>query len=119
MFLNYGDKSFFENGVLVDVEHSDSVFQILYCRPYDEDDLYLFADCTVDINDDFINEKEVTGFCGARKNINPIGFAIGCIDYYGVENFSSPYNGYQFSRKEIEEQLKHYLIASDNLVITW
>ena len=34
MYRNYGDKNFFENGVLVDTDHSDTAFPMLLCRPY-------------------------------------------------------------------------------------
>lgn len=121
MYINHGDVDFFEYGVLVDSEHSDTEVEILYCRPYDdEEDKFLFADCTVDITDSWIDKKSVMEYIGmTEENFDVIQFAIGCIEYYGVENFSSPYDGYQFSRKEIEERLKHYLIASDNLEITW
>lgn len=54
-----------------------------------------------------------------EDTFEPIQFAIGCIEYYGVENFSSPYDGYDFTREEIEKKLRYYLIASDNLNITW
>ena len=114
MFLNYGDVDFFEYGVLVDAEHSDTEFHILYCVPFDdEEDMFLFADCTVDINDRWIDKEAVIKYLGCENNA--IDLAIGCISYYGVENFSSPYDGYTFTREEIEEKLKHYLIANDNL----
>lgn len=121
MYINYGDKNFFECGILVDAEHSDTEIKILYCRPFDdEEDLFLFADCKVDVNDSWIERKTIMDFMGmAEEGFDVIQFAIGCVEYYGVENFSSPYNGYRFTRKEIEESLKHYLIASDNLEITW
>lgn len=52
MYRNYGDKDFFENGVLVDTEHSDTVFPMLLCRPYpDEEDLYQFGEVEVDLDD--------------------------------------------------------------------
>jgi hypothetical protein len=121
MYINYGDVNFFEYGCLVDAEHSDTEIKVLYCRPYDDvEDLFLFADCEVDITDSWIDRKQVMDYLGmTEENFDAIQFAIGCIDYYGVENFSSPYGGYRFSREDIEEQLKHYLIASDNLDITW
>lgn len=121
MYINYGDVNFFENGILVDAEHSDTEIKILYCRPYDdEEDKFLFADCTVDITDSWINKKSVMDCLGmTEETFDFIQFAIGCVEYYGVENFSSPYDGYQFTRKEIEERLKYYMIASDNLEITW
>lgn len=121
MYINYGDVNFFEYGCLVDAEHSDTEIKVLYCRPYDDaEDLYLFADCEVDITDGWIDEDAVMDYLGmTEKNFDSIQFAIGCIEYYGVENFSDSYYGYNFTRKEIEELLKHYLIASDNLEITW
>lgn len=121
MYINYGDKNFFEYGCLVDAEHSDTEIKILYCRPYDdEEDLFLFADCEVDTTDSWIDRKAILEYIGmTEESFDAVQFAIGCVEYYGVENFSSPYGGYQFSRKEIEESLKHYLIANDNLNITW
>ena len=44
MYINYGDRNFFECGILVDAEHSDTEIKILYCRPLDDaEDLFLFA----------------------------------------------------------------------------
>ena len=121
MYINYGDMDFFEHGLLVDSEHSDTEFMILYCMPFcDEEDKFFFANCTVDITDDWINKESVMAYCGmTEENFDPVQFAIACIEYYGAENFSSPYNGYEFTRKEIEEMLKYYLIANDNLNVTW
>lgn len=121
MYINHGDKNFFEYGVLVDAEHSDTEINILYCRPFDDaEDQYFFADCIVDVTDTWINKKSVMDYIGmTEENYNNIQFAIGCIEYYGAENFSDSSMGYQFTRKEIEDQLKYYLIANDNLDITW
>ena len=122
MFVNYyGDRNFFEYGVLVDADHSDTEFPIVYCRPFDgEEDMFFFADCEVDIDDSWIDREDVMEFIGMNSDeFYPIRFAIGCIEYYGAENFSSPYDGYTFNREEIEEKLKNYWIATDNLDITW
>lgn len=122
MYINYGDVDFFEYGVLVDSEHSDTEIKILYCRPYDDaEDLYLFADCTVDVfADAWIDMGAVMEYLGmTEETFDVVQYAIGCVDYYGVENFSDGYQGYNFTRKEIEELLKHYMIASDNLNISW
>lgn len=121
MYINYGDRNFFECGILVDAEHSDTEIKILYCRPLDDaEDLFLFADCEVDTEDTWIDKKAIMDFTGmTEESFDVIQYAIGCVEYYGVENFSSPYNGYWFNRKEIEEYLKYRLIASDNLDITW
>ena len=126
MYINYGDVNFFENGILVDAEHSDTEINILYCKPFyseeEQDERYFFADCTVDIEDSWIDKKAVMEFIDmTEENFNNIHFAIGCIEYYGAENFADfLYVKHVFSRKEeIEERLKHYMISSDNLNITW
>lgn len=121
MFVNYGDRDFFECGVLVDADHSDTEFPILYCRPIDdEEDMYFFADCEVDIEDSWIDREDVMKFNGMNHDeFDPISFTIGCIEYYGAENFSSPFDGYTFNREEIESKLKNHWIATDNLDITW
>lgn len=121
MYINYGDKNFFEYGILVDAGYNDTEIDILYCRPYDDlDDLFLFANCTVDVEDGWIDRKEVMEYAGmTEESFDAVQFAISCVEFYGVENFSSPYNGYAFNRKEIEKMLKWYNIASDNLDITW
>lgn len=121
MYINYGDKNFFEHGMLIDSEHSNEEFSILYCEPFpDEENKFFFADCIVNINDNWINRKMIMMHCGmTEENFDPIEFAAACISFYGAENFSSPYDGYTFTREEIEEKLKYYMIASDNLDITW
>ena len=32
MYVNYGDKDFFEHGRLVDAEHEDNIYDILCCK---------------------------------------------------------------------------------------
>ena len=88
MYLNYGDKNFFEWGTLVE-EHSDTEFSILICRPYgDTDEYFQFGECTVDIDDTWIDRDAVMNYIGMSDNdFDPIQFAIGCIDYYGADNF--------------------------------
>ena len=39
--------------------------------------------------------------------------AIEAIEYYGAENFSSPYSGYKHDREYIEDVLKNFEIADD------
>lgn len=124
MYVNYGDKDFFDYGVLVDTEHSDTEFPILYCMPYpDEEDLFQFGDCRVDITDSWIEKQAVMNHIGMKEaEFNPALFAIGCISYYGAVNFGAQSYAYDWSRmkrQEIEEILKHRLIANDNLDITW
>jgi len=121
MYVNYGDVNFFECGRLVDSEHSDTEFDVLYCQPYDdEEDLYLFADCHVDIEDSWIDRKAVMAYIGMDNDeFDPIQFALGCIDYYGVEDFTGGYIEIRMKKAEICEILKHRLIANDNLNIEW
>ena len=123
MYVNYGDKNFFENGILVEEWPSDSAFNILCCNPYlDEEDLFRFGDIQVDINDSWIEQEAVEQFCGCRKEEDPIGFALGCISYYSWDNFGAinyAYDWQRMDRKSIEEILKHRMIANDNLDITW
>ena len=127
MYVNYGDKDFFQCGILVDSDHSDSEFDILYCRPYDDsEDLYQFADCKVDLTDTWIKKKEVMNFIGMKEepqnNEDRIRLAIGCIDYYGPENFGAinyAYDWARMTREDISSILKCRLIASDNLDISW
>lgn len=124
MYVNYGDKDFFERGRLVDSEHSDSVMDILVCEPYsDEEDLYQFGECSVDITDNWINKKAVMDFIGMSvESFDPISYAMGCIDYYGMENFGAISYAYDYAhmtREDIKDILKYRLIASDNLNIVW
>lgn len=118
MYTNFGDKNFFEYGLYVDTEHSDEEFPILFCQPYpDEENLYQFGECTVSINDSWINRNEVMRFIGmTEKNFNPVQFAIGCFKFYGPEEFGADslvYDWTHMERKEIEEQLKYRLIVYD------
>lgn len=121
MYTNYGDKNFFEYGVLVDSEHSDTSVDIIWCMPYcDEEDAFQFAECQVDTTDSWLEKDAVMSFIGMTTDtFDLVQFAIGCIEYYGIENFSSPYDGYKHDRQYIENILKNRLIASDNLNITW
>lgn len=124
MYINYGDKDFFEYGCLVDSEHSDTVFQILRCMPYpDEEDLYQFGDLEVDINDSWIDRNAVMQYAGMKDaTFDPIQFAIACTDYYGWDNFGAinyAYEWTQMNKAGICEILRNRLIASDNLDMAW
>lgn len=124
MFVNYGDVNFFERGVLVDSEHSDTEFRMIRCLPYDdEEDKYQFNDgMLVDITDSWIDRKSVMAFLGMTENtFDPIQFAIGCTDYYSWDNFGFPYSydWMHMDRKSIEGHLRLHLIANDNLNIEW
>jgi len=124
MYKNIGDRNFFEHGILIDTERSDTEFPILYCQPYpDEEDRYQFGECIVDITDSWIDKKEVMKFIGMLDaDFDPAKFAIACLEYYGAENFGAESYAYDWTRMsqvEINNILKHHLIAADNLDITW
>jgi len=126
MYKNYGDVDFFQWGVLVDDEHEENVYEMLLCRPYDDkEDLYQFGHVTVDITDKWIDKERVMLYIGmTNKTFDPIRYAIGCTDFYSWENFdiidySFEHDWTRCTRKEIENQLRKYIIATDNLEITW
>ena len=122
MYNNYGDKNFFEYGLLIDSEHSDTVFDMLICRPYDdEEDLFQFARIQVDIEDSWIDWEKVKDVIGSKLE-TPIERAIAAYEYYGPEEFGADsygvfYDWRHMTREQIKKELKHFLIAHDNLVI--
>lgn len=121
MFVNYGDRDFFEYGVLVDTEHSDTVFPMLLCRPYaDEEALYQFAHVEVDISDEWIDRPAVMACIGkmADERIDPVEYAIACADFYSWDNFGAAsfgvyYDWRHMTRDQVEKELLSYLIADD------
>lgn len=119
MFKNYGDKDFFDNGILVE-QCSNSVYKILVCyKMCGEDDLYYFAHCHVDINDTRIDREMVMNCIGmTEEDFNPLRFAIACVDNYALEIFAIHHDGFIFTRAQIEQKLKHYDISNANLNIT-
>ena len=126
MYRNYGDRNFFEVGILVDSEHSDTEFDMLLCRPYDDcSDMYQFAHVTVDISASWIDRKSIMEFSGlTEEDFDPVQFAIGCTDFYSWDNFGADsygvtYDWRHMDRLSIEEELRHYMIASDNLDMPW
>lgn len=123
MYANYGDIDFFENGILVNKDRSDTVFDMLCCKPYaDEEDLFQFGIIEVDINDSWIDTEAVEGFCGCKKEEDPVGFAIGCTEYYSWDNFGAvnfSFDWQRMTKKEIKEYLRKKEVSSINLNITW
>lgn len=132
IYKNYGDVNFLTyGGCLVDSDHSDTEFRIIYLRPYDDglpehDELYQCAEIMVDITDNWIDKDAVMKFGGmTEENFNPIHFAIDCIDYYGAENFGADGSWlYQkdwrhMTRDDVKEVLRHRVIATDNVNIEW
>lgn len=123
MYINYGDRNFFELGCLVDSEHSDTVFDMILCRPYDDEPMYQFAHVQVDIEASWIDKERVMSYIGmTNETFDPIRYAIGCTDYYGWDNFGAAdygvsYNWQQVDAETILKEVKGYLIAWDNLVM--
>lgn len=124
MYKNYGDVNFFEYGILVDGDHSDTEIQIICCQPYpNETDLYMFGECLVDITDQWIDKQAVMAYCDMTiDTYDVIQYAIACLEYYGMENFGAEsyvYNYAKMTRTEIENILKYRDIASDGLEMPW
>lgn len=124
MYVNYGDKDFFEYGRLVDAEHEENVYDILCCNPYpDEPGQFQFGHCRVDVTEPWIDQETVMGFIGmAREAYDPARFALGCVDYYSWDNFGAADYGCSYDWRNIDRDsicdiLKGYLIACDNLEI--
>lgn len=120
MYINYGDRNFFEHGILIDNEHSDSVIFLIRCEPYpDEEDLYQFAKIEVDVDDFWIDRKAVMAYAG-MKEFDPVGFAVAASDYYSWDNFGASsygvfYDWQRMTKTDIKNAIKGELIASDNL----
>ncbi len=115
MYLNYGDIDFFEYGILVQnkIEHE---YDIIFCRPiYDSsDDIhYYFGEITVNTDDNWIDKKAVCDYIGMNNEFYELQFAIGCFEYYGADNFGTDFNNWNYSKEQIQEILKHRLIAFD------
>lgn len=124
MYKNYGDKNFFEHGVLVDTEHSDTVFDIIRCEPYcDTDDLYMCAAISVDTEDDWIDRNRVMDFIGMTdETFDPVQFAIGCTEYYdwgnfGAYDFDPRYNYECMSKQDCLAVLSGYLVDYSELEV--
>ena len=119
MFVNYGDVNFFEYGCLVDIE-SNTEFRIMYCRPVDDSDgKYAFGDCYVDIEDSWINKEDVMSYIGMTEDdFNPIEYAIGCIEFYGMDNFDI-YCEYDKDKESICEILRNRDIDTSDLNVEW
>lgn len=122
MYINYGDKDFFEHGRLVDVEHEENVLRILCCEPYPDDPgRFQFGECEVDVTDSWIKKEKVMAFIGmTEKTYDPLWFALGCLDYYSWDNFGAAdygwsYNWMDVDRETICDILKNRMIAYDGL----
>ena len=123
MYRSYGDRNFFDGGVLVEDNHDGDEYDILCCDPIsDEEGYYQFGDCIVDINDRWIDRAAVCDSIGmSEDNFDGVLFAIGCINYYGIDNFSSQYgyDQHRVSKEDVCEILRYRDISPENLNIEW
>lgn len=122
MYINYGDYDFFEYGALVEKTDNESGYNVLYCQPiYDEyGERFLFADCYVDISDDWIDKEEVQSCCGETND--PMQFAVECIDFYGTHEFAYYWDTLPKSENDVKQILRNLEINSktcDRLKVTW
>lgn len=122
MYVNYGDKHFFEHGRLVNTEHSDTEIQVIYCEPYpDLEDTYQFAELIIDITDSWIDFAAVCAYAGLdTAHPDPVRYALAAIDYYGPAEFGAldsivSYDWLHMNRQAILDILKYRMIANDNL----
>ena len=120
MYRNFGDRNFFEYGVLVDDhESTDKVFDMLLCRPYsDREDLFQFARVAVNTEDSWIDRAAVMSFAGmTEEDYNSLNFAIACTDYYSWDNFGAC--GYDCDWQHMTEQdIRNWLepLLQDNAI---
>ena len=122
MYKNFGDRNFFEYGILLDNDHSDTEFSILFCTPLFEEDesgnqLYLFADCYVDIMSEWFDLEAIESCCGSWDSNESL--AIAALNYYGSDEFSDYYETGIFTAEEIVEKLRKYFVDYSNLVLAW
>ena len=96
MLENYGDVNFFEYGCLAEMQE-ESWVRVIRCRPIEADldqpAKYRFSDSLIDISDTWISQKSVEEYADVKKDDDPVGYAIACLDYYGPENFYSRMSG--------------------------
>lgn len=118
MYKNYGDKNFLEYGILVEEEKENEIYNMIICRPYsDKENKYIYGLCYVDITDSWIEKNEVMDYIGmSEENFKPIQFAIGCTEYYGLENFGLFFNDYTkgYTKEEIIEDMEEIKSCIDD-----
>ena len=135
MYRNYGDRDFYEYGILVDESASaDSIFEMLLCRPYaalkrvgeglrwsssDTEDMYQFARVSVDISDSWIDKAAVMSYAGmCEEDFDPLHFAIACTDYYSWDNFGADYSRdwQHMTKADVRRELQGYLQPVEEMV---
>lgn len=110
MYKNYGDKDFFEFGILA--KECDEYVNVLYCSPDpDKEGKYIFANCYVDPDADWVDKSVLSCDTDADRVIR----AIACVEYYGVCEFTSGAGYELLSREEVEDRLKMLGIDPSNI----
>ena len=106
MYKNYGDVNFLEYGLLIE-EQSENQFNFIVCRPFSDcENKYQYFDGYIDISDSWIDKESVMNYIGMEENkFDRIQFAIGCIEYYNLENFGTVNNDY--TKEEVIENIKY------------
>ena len=105
MYKNYGDVNFLEYGLLIE-EQSENQFNFIVCRPFSVClNKYQYCDGYIDISDSWIDKESVMKFIGMEEKFDRIQFAIGCIEYYNLENFGTVNNDY--TKAEVIENIEY------------
>ena len=116
MYKNYGDVNFLEYGLLLE-EQSENQFNFIVCRPFSDcENKYQYCDGYIDISDNWIDKESVMDYIGMEEKFDRIQFAIGCIEYYNLENFGTVNNDY--TKEEVIENIKYikdYIEDYDNI----
>lgn len=89
MLVNFSNGSFYDDGLLIDDEYGTlGKVRVVLCRPCRYlKDMYLFADCLVDVNHDWVDKGIVNAESVRGDDLSMAGkLAMGCIDYYGVDS---------------------------------
>ena len=70
MFKNYGDRDFFEEGILIE-QQSPSQFTLLRCNPIpDQENRYEFARLDVDLDDDWMDKQALRDYAGLEPGVD-------------------------------------------------
>lgn len=111
---NFGDVNPLKHGGIFikrDTEINPETCFYIVKNVYDCDgEKHIIYDLYVDITDSWIEKQDVMEFIGMTENdFDSIQYAIGCTDYYSMENFGG--NRIECSTiEELQEELKKYEI---------
>ena len=87
-YKNYGDVNPLDYGGIWVKQTGETEYDIIKYNP----DESTFDDLLVDISDSWIEHEHVMNYIGmAEETFDPIQFAIGCTEFYSIENFGHSY----------------------------